>query len=296
MAPKFSVLIPTYNRKDLLRHCLEAVLRQDYPNYEVIVVDDGSTDGTGEMIRREFPQVRYIRQEPNRGPAAARNRGIEAATGEIVAFTDDDCIVPRDWLSRLVDGLRRYPDVVGVGGFQDPPMELISANMIARAEHLRRLRRWGSRVAAEVVGGAEIPGLGTNNVAYRRSVLLGVGGFDERFPVAAGEDADLKLRIAQAGYRLLYLPFGVEHHRTYTWKAQWRMSLRRGVGAYYFEAKHGRPPSRVRILLRLVKRLLAFPVRSVQMSLLAAAVVTASEIADALGQWQMARRVGEERL
>ncbi|MDQ7028787.1 MAG: glycosyltransferase family 2 protein [Ardenticatenia bacterium] len=77
-----SVVVPTHNRKDLLRRCLEAVVSQDYPNYDVIVVDDGSTDGTGEMVQREFPQVRYIRQEPNRGPAAARNRGIEVARGE----------------------------------------------------------------------------------------------------------------------------------------------------------------------------------------------------------------------
>ncbi len=76
-----SVVIPTHNRKDLLRRCLEAATNQDYPDYEVIVVDDGSTDGTGEMVQHEFPQVRYIRQEPNRGPAAARNRGIEAAGG-----------------------------------------------------------------------------------------------------------------------------------------------------------------------------------------------------------------------
>jgi len=76
---RFSIVIPTYNRKDTLRRCLAAATSQDYPDYEVIVVDDASTDGTDEMVRREFPQVRYIRQEPNRGPAAARNRGIEAA-------------------------------------------------------------------------------------------------------------------------------------------------------------------------------------------------------------------------
>ena len=285
---QISVVIPTHNRKDLLRRCLEAVLNQDYPDYEVIVVDDGSTDGTGEMVRREFPQVRIIRQVPNRGPAAARNRGIEVATGEIVAFTDDDCVVPRDWLTRLAEGFRRYPDVAGVGGFQDPPETLIRDNPIARAEHTRRLRRWGERAFREVAGSAEVPGLGTNNVAYRRDVLLEVGGFDEHFPVAAGEDADLKLRIAQAGYELLYLPIGVDHHRTYTWKAQWQMSIRRGIGAYYFEAKHGGPPGRWRVLLRMGKRLFQFPLYLVQMSPRVAVVITMSELADAWGQWRMA--------
>ncbi len=290
--PRFSVVIPTYNRKGWLRRCLEAVTQQDYPDYEIIVVDDGSIDGTEEMVRREFPQVCCLRQEPNRGPAAARNRGIEVATGEIVAFTDDDCLVPRDWLYRLWDGFRRYPHVAGVGGFQDPPEELLGTNIIARAERLRRLRRWGAQARIEVLGGAEVPGLGTNNVAYRRSVLLELGGFDEGFPVAAGEDADLKLRVAQAGYELLYLPLAVTHHRAYTWEAQWRMSVRRGIGAYHFESKHGKPPGRGRVLLRAMKRAFAFFVLLTQMPVRAAMVVTVSELADAWGQWRMAWEAG----
>jgi len=91
---RFSIIIPTHNRKETLRRSLSAAIVQDYLNYEVIVVDDGSSDGTGEMVRREFPHVRCIRQEPNRGPATARNQGIKVATGEITAFTDDDCLVP----------------------------------------------------------------------------------------------------------------------------------------------------------------------------------------------------------
>jgi glycosyltransferase involved in cell wall biosynthesis len=129
-----SVIIPTHNRKDLLRRCLAAATSQDYPDYEVIVVDDGSTDGTGAMVRREFPQVRYIRQERNRGPAAARNRGIKVATGEIIAFTDDDCLLPLDFLSRLADGYRRYPEVAGVGGYLEAPDDLLRTNPFARYE------------------------------------------------------------------------------------------------------------------------------------------------------------------
>jgi glycosyltransferase involved in cell wall biosynthesis len=114
---RFSVVIPTHNRKDTLRRCLATATGQVYPDYEVIVVDDGSTDGTGDMVQREFPQVRYIRQDPNRGPAVARNRGIEVADGEIIAFTDDDCLLPLDFLSRLAEGYQRYPEVAGVGGY-----------------------------------------------------------------------------------------------------------------------------------------------------------------------------------
>ena len=286
-APMFSVVIPTHNRKHLLRRCLRAVLAQDYSHYEVIVVDDGSTDSTGEMVLREFPSVRYIRQEVSRGPAAARNRGIEAASGEIIAFTDDDCVPPSHWLTSLWKGFQHHPEVAGVGGFQDPPEHLIRCNVIARAEHVRRVRRWGARAGIELKGGHEIPGLATNNVAYRRHVLLKIGGFDEHFPVAAGEDADLKFRIARAGYRLLYMPVGVAHYRPYTWKAQWNMAVRRGIGAYYFETKHKDPPPLWRIALRAIKRTLSFFLHLTYMPWDVALVVLISDVADVWGQCKM---------
>jgi glycosyltransferase involved in cell wall biosynthesis len=99
-----SAVVPTFNRIATLRQTLTALAAQDYPDYEIIVVDDGSSDGTGDVVTREFPAVRYVRQ-PNRGPAAARNVGIRAALGDIVAFTDDDCLPPVDWLSRLAGRL-----------------------------------------------------------------------------------------------------------------------------------------------------------------------------------------------
>ncbi|HEY63971.1 MAG TPA: glycosyltransferase [Caldilineae bacterium] len=292
---RFSVVIPTYNRWAQLRCSLTAVLRQTYSNYEVIVVDDGSTDNTGEMIQRVFPQVRYVRQDANRGPAAARNRGIAAASGEIVAFTDDDCVVPPEWLAKISHGFHRWPDVAGVGGYQEAPDDLLRTNKVAFAEHVMRLRRWGKQAQVEQLGGDEVPGLGTNNVAYRRDVLIEVGGFDETFPVAAGEDADLKLRIAQRGYRLLYLPLKVCHYREYTIQAQWQMHWRRGVGAYYFEAKHGKAPGMGRILFRFLKRTLLFMSDLWTLPWQVAGIIYLSRVADCLGQLQAARgRMGEK--
>jgi len=281
---RISVVIPTHNRKALLHRCLTAVTHQDYPDYEVIVVDDGSTDGTEAMVRREFPQVRYIRQKPSRGPAAARNRGIEAATGEVVAFTDDDCIVPTDWLTALAQGFRRWPEVAGVGGYQEAPEEILQANAVARAERAMRLRRWGERAGVEQRGGNEVPGLATNNVAFRRDVLLEVGGFDEGFPVAAGEDADLKLRITQRGYQLLYIPLKVDHYREYTWRAQWRMHVRRGIGVHYFEAKHGKAPGPGRVLLRVLKRTALFLTDLWALPWDVAAIIYLGQVADCVGQ------------
>jgi glycosyltransferase involved in cell wall biosynthesis len=180
--PSISVVVPTYNRAVTLRQCLAALAVQDYAGpWQAIVIDDGSTDETPDVLR-SFPDFVYLRQA-NRGPAAARNRGIQEARGEIVAFTDDDCLAPPDWLSRLADGYLRYPHVTG---------------------------------AQEVEGGFDCPAGGANNLSYRRDRLLEVGGFDESFPFAAGEDADLKLRICQRGARLLYAPVCVLHLREYT--------------------------------------------------------------------------------
>lgn len=150
---KFSVVIPTYNRAATLRQTLTALMAQDYPDYEIIVVDDGSTDDTRAMIAREFPQVRYIYQQ-NRGPAAARNRGIAHARGEIIAFTDDDCVPPRDWLARLADGYARYPDVVGVGGYLEAPDEVLQRALLARYE--RFIARRVFRVSASTWVGLNV--------------------------------------------------------------------------------------------------------------------------------------------
>ena len=252
---RFSIVIPTYNRKDLLRRCLAAATNQDYPDYEVIVVDDGSTDGTGEMVQREFPQVRYIRQEPNRGPAAARNRGIEAATGEIIAFTDDDCEPPLDWLSELAAGFERYLEAGAVGGIQEAPKAVQQHNLLARYEQFLTRRVYG--VGEHPVVGRPAPG-GTNNLAVRRDLLQRLGGFDETFPVAAGEDADLLHRLADLGYVTVCLPLKVTHHQAYTWPAFLRQQVRRGVGAAYFHRKRGEQAPLLREWLRLLATPLVF--------------------------------------
>jgi glycosyltransferase involved in cell wall biosynthesis len=127
---KFAVVVPTFNRKAVLRQCIEALAKQDYPDFEVIVVDDGSTDQTSEMIVDEFPKVRFLTQD-HRGPAAARNRGVAGARGEIIAFTDDDCVAPRNWLTRLADGYARHPRVAGVGGYLQAPNGILDKNALA---------------------------------------------------------------------------------------------------------------------------------------------------------------------
>lgn len=238
---KFSVVVATYNRRALLERVVEHILRQSLPReqWELIVVDDGSTDGT-EALGAEMAEgqgVRFLRQE-NRGAAAARNRGIREAAGDVVAFTDDDCLVPPDWLERLADGYARRPEAAGVGGGIVPEPAALERSAVARYE------RYLSRVAYgagddEVLGGFECPAGGTNNMSYRREVLEEAGGFDEGFPPRVwGEDADLKWRITRRGGRLLYVPVFVVHVREYSLGAFLRQSVQRGRGEAHFRLKH----------------------------------------------------------
>jgi len=235
---RFSVVVPTCNRKATLRQTLAALATQDYADYEIIVVDDGSTDGTQKMVGAEFPQVRYFRQA-NRGPAAARNVGIRQATGDIIAFTDDDCVPPPDWLTRLADGYKRYPHVVGVGGYLEASDGVLKDNILARYErHIARsLYCVGD---TEYVGHFECPAGGTNNLSYHRSILEQIGGFDDTFPYAAGEDADLKWRICQTNAQLLFVPVKVTHLQPYIWKTFKRQAYFRGKGRAHFDLSTSR--------------------------------------------------------
>jgi glycosyltransferase involved in cell wall biosynthesis len=247
---RFSVVVPTYNRVSTLRQCLTGLLAQDSLNYEIIVVDDGSTDGTAEVLTQEFPRtrIRYFQQK-NAGPAAARNRGIQEAGGEIIAFTDDDCLAPLDWLSRLDEGFRRHPEVVGVGGPLLAPPEIRRTNLLARYEQYVVQVQYGAR-DQEVLAGFNCPAGGTNNMAYRRAALQAIGGFDASFPYPAAEDADLKWRLAQTEAQFLYIPVTLTHLQTYAWPAFRRQQFVRGKGRVYFDRKWSRRPTTVGVLLR----------------------------------------------
>lgn len=236
----FSVVLATYNRKGSLGKCLKSLLYQAFPKgaFEVIVVDDGSNDSTSDFLRTlESPGVkfRFFRQN-HKGPAAARNLGIKYAQGKIVAMTDDDCVPPLDWLEKLQDGFKRYPEVVGVTGFQEAPEGVLGKNLIAKFERYQTREVYGAK-DQEVVGGWEVPSGVTNNVAFKKANLDEVGGFDENFPVPAGEDADLKKRITDWGYKLLYLPLKVEHHQEYSLRSFLRQQYVRGIGSWYFYKK-----------------------------------------------------------
>ncbi len=218
-----SIVIPAYNAAQTLKPCLDACLRQRVPAREIIVVDDGSSDATA-AIAESLPGIRCIRQE-NRGPAAARNRGARDAVGEILVFTDADCVPHEDWLEQLVSAFAE--GVVGVGGTYGMANP---GTLLARLVHEEILCRHG---CFEL----EVDFLGSFNVAYRKEAFDAVGGFDESFRMASAEDNDLAYRLQDAGGRLHFVPEAVVDHfhpdrllpylRTQMGHGYWRVKLYR---------------------------------------------------------------------
>jgi glycosyltransferase involved in cell wall biosynthesis len=180
--PLVSVIVPVYNREQFLRETLDSVFALEYEPFEVIVVDDGSTDGSA-AIAESYPGVRCIRQE-NRGPGAARNAGIDVSQGEFVAFVDSDDVVLPHKLSAQVGYLLEHPDVTATLGRQEwitPPPDAVPDLV------------WG-----------DLDGITPISVVIRRAALLEVGCFD---PALRGpEDVDLLVRLREGGYRLLVIP------------------------------------------------------------------------------------------
>lgn len=196
-----SIVIPVYNSADTIKNCLDACLNQDYPKdkLEVIAVDDGSIDKTPEVIR-EYP-VRYFREE-NSGPAKARNTGWKNAKGDIVCFTDADCVPDKNWVSKLVSAYDS--DIIaGVGGCYgiSNPKNLLACcihqEIVDRHKHMPRFVNY----------------LGSFNISYRKSVLEEVGGFDESYKEASGEDNDLAYRVIKKNYKLVFEKDAKVNHR-----------------------------------------------------------------------------------
>ena len=227
-APRVSVVVASYNGGATLKICLESLLHLNYPDYEVILVDDGSTDASP-AIAAQFPTVRNIRHQKNQGLSVARNTGIEAATGEIIAFTDSDCRADEDWLYYLVGDMLSSP-YTGMGGHNFlPPDDASTAACVMASPGGPAHVMLNDRLAEH------IPGC---NMAFYRSALQMVGGFD---PVywKAGDDVDICWRLQQKGYRIGFNPAGfVWHYRRNTVSAYLKQQRGYGEAEAMLERKH----------------------------------------------------------
>src|SRR5208282_5422614 len=228
-SPYVSVVVPTRARPAFLLNCLESLLKLDYPSdrYEIIVVEDGTETGEEitEGIRERSPAPIRYKRIPHSGAATSRNVGLQLATGEIVAFIDDDAMAVPGWLRRLVHGLL-HEGVAGVGGRVSPeyPDSLLDAEM-GRGGDLK----WSgfNALPHEVQEVDHLPG---GNMAFWRKALVEVRGLDTRFTRRGSwrEDTDLCVRLRHKGYRLLYDGEARIIHRAVRWVNPWER-LRPGL-------------------------------------------------------------------
>ena len=210
--PTLSIILPTYNRVALLRNAIAALLRQTAPSdsYEIIVVDNNSSDGTSDAVAEiADPRLRVIR-EPRQGLSYARNAGIEAARAPILAFTDDDVEAAPGWVETVVAALDAHPQVDGVGGRVLPAWIRQRPSWLTR-EHWAPLALQDHGDARRIFDRDKPTGLVGANVAFRRSVFERIGLFSKdvqrvKEGIGSTEDHDLLSRLYAAGGRMLYEP------------------------------------------------------------------------------------------
>lgn len=241
MTAAVAVVVPTYDRGRILADTLAALQRVDPPvgGFEVVVVDDGSPEPSASAVANAvaaFPAARLLRRA-NAGPAAARNAGIAASDGALVAFLDDDCAPAPDWLVRLTQPLADE----GVGGVGGRVLSAPPANWVGR---------FCSAVEYATGVQPEFENAATANACYRRSLLEALGGFDEGFRFPGGDDPDLSRRARAAGYRLVFAPDAVVYHAELDSYPEFvRHMYRRGIGEARLAQKAG---SRIRVVARAV--------------------------------------------
>jgi glycosyltransferase involved in cell wall biosynthesis len=252
----FSVVIPTYNRKPILEKCLKALENQQLAanspiaSYEVVVVDDGSTDETVEWLRENptFPHVRLFQQD-HLGPAAARNLGVKAAKGDTIVFIDSDLVVTETFLQahadKLIAGKQKlgsdrlftYGSVINTCNFDHPTAESFKITDYSRAY------------------------FATGNVAIDRRWLDQAGLFDTRFQLYGWEDLELGVRLKQLGLKLISCPEAVGYH----WHLPFALSqipslidqeIQRGRMGVLFYQKHPTWEVRLMIQMTLLHRIL----------------------------------------
>lgn len=226
--PKVSIVVASYNGERTLAACLQSLKRIRYPDFEILLVDDGSIDST-RRIAAAHPEVRFLRHETNLGLSVARNTGIAAATGEIIAFTDSDCRADEDWLFYLVATMLET-GYAGAGGpnLLPPEDSPVAAAVMASPGG-------PAHVMLTDIEAEHIPGC---NMAFYKWALDDIGGFDPKF-ARAGDDVDICWRLQQAGFKIAFSPAAfVWHYRRSTVRAYLRQQHGYGEAEALLTRKH----------------------------------------------------------
>jgi GT2 family glycosyltransferase len=200
-AKSASIIIPAFNGAARIGNCLAALLPQvGARNTEILVVDDGSTDNTADVVK-QYPSVRLISQ-CNAGPAAARNHGAKRASGEILLFTDDDCVPFADWLEAMLKPFDD-PEIVGAKGIYCTRQKSLVARFV-QLEYEDKYRLMANFTHIDFID--------TYSAAFRRDRFLEIGGYDTSFPVACAEDVELSYRMSLRGWKMKFVPNAIVYH------------------------------------------------------------------------------------
>lgn len=237
---RVSAAICTRNRADLIGQAVASVLANNHPDFELIIIDQSDADDTRQAIApmlASHPNLRYI-HTTRVGLSAAYNTAIAHTTGEIIAFTDDDCVAPNDWLSQVERSFAQHPDAALLYGQVMMPSTLKDAPGVVPVLGIAATRRISRR------DGFKIYGMGAN-FAARRRLFTTIGGFDEVLggggPLRSSQDFDLQYRVYRAGLVTLLSPNVKVDHYGLRSAADWPKTLfAYGVGDGGFYMKHVR--------------------------------------------------------
>lgn len=221
------MIIPTFNRRERVCTCLEALAKLNYPkdNFEVIVVDDGGSADLESLTPAlgSGLSLQLVRQA-HAGPAVARNRGADYASGQVLVFTDDDCEPTPDWLSAIESCCRQFPNhMIGGRTVNAVPEDLYASTSQSVLDSIYTYYNRSGHAARFFA---------SNNIAVPARLFRETGGFHLHFPGAAGEDREFCGRWLQSGFGLVYAPEAVVRHRQQPGlKAFWKQHFRYGRGA-----------------------------------------------------------------
>lgn len=206
-----SIIIVNWNGMHFLDNCLRSLRKQSYKPFEIIVVDNGSNDGSLDFLRKNYPEVRVIANNFNKGFAGGNNDGIRAAKGELLAFLNNDTVTHPEWLHHLVRVIQSSPKVAGVCGkiysLDDPDRVIFT---MPKINPLTGGALWVTVDQRE----HPVDYLSGNAMMIKRSVIEEVGGMDEEY-FAYYEETDWCARIIRAGYEMIYVPDAIIWHKQF---------------------------------------------------------------------------------
>jgi GT2 family glycosyltransferase len=213
-----SIIIPTYNGENRILYTLDAILKQETKKkYEILVINDGSKDNTESVVKKfadlhSENTIRIINQN-NAGPAAARNNGAFKAEGDLLLFTDDDCIPEKDWIEKMITPFDNDKELIGAKGAYKSSQKQLTAKFVQiEYEHkYEKLKKYDT-----------IDTIDTYSAAFRKDVFIEMGGYDVSFPVACAEDFEFSYRLSAKGYKMIFIRDAFVYH-THPDKFWWYM-------------------------------------------------------------------------